>query len=74
MHMQIIWSFWQCHNQNQWPWKHRCRHHFHPFISYLKWARAKKWNFGNGRPNLHITQNAQGCQGGIIQILDQHPW
>ena len=23
--------------------------------------------------NLHITQNAQGCQGGIIQILDQHP-
>jgi len=33
---------------------------------------AKKWNFGNGRPNLHITQNAQGYQGGIIQILDQH--
>jgi len=32
------------------------------------------WNFGNGRPNLHITQNAQGFQGGIIQILDQHPW
>jgi len=34
---------------------------------------AKKWNFGNGRLNLHITQNAQGCQSGIIRILDQHP-
>jgi len=22
---------------------------------------------------LHITQNAQGCLGGIIQILDQRP-
>jgi len=34
---------------------------------------AKKWNVGNGRINLHITQNAQGCQGGIIRIFDQHP-
>jgi len=34
---------------------------------------SKKWNFGNGRANLHITRNAQGCQGGSIQILDQHP-
>jgi len=34
---------------------------------------AKKLNFGNGRLNLHITHNAQGCQGGIIRILDQHP-
>jgi len=31
---------------------------------------AKKWNFGNGRLNLHIFQNAQGCQGGIIRIID----
>jgi len=35
---------------------------------------AKKWNFGNGIPNFHIAQDAQGFQGGIIQILDQHPW
>jgi len=34
---------------------------------------AKKWNFGNGRLNLHITQSAKGCQGGIIRILDQQP-
>ena len=31
----------------------------------------KKWNFSNGGPNLHITQNAQGCQGDTIQIIDQ---
>jgi len=34
---------------------------------------AKKWNFRNGRLNLHITQNAQGCQGGITRIPDQRP-
>jgi len=34
----------------------------------------KKWNFGNGGPNLHITQNAQGRQGDTIQILDQQSW
>ena len=28
---------------------------------------------GNGRLNLHIMQNAQGCQGGITQIRIQHP-
>ena len=28
---------------------------------------GQKWNFGNGRLNLHITQNAQGYQGGITQ-------
>jgi len=27
----------------------------------------------NNLINLHIIQNAQGCQGGIIQILDHHP-
>jgi len=42
-------------------------------LSHILSELGKKWKFGNGRPNLHITQNAQGCQGGIIQILDQHP-
>jgi len=32
---------------------------------------AKKWNFGNGRL-ICMTQNAQGCLGGIM-ILDQRP-
>jgi len=40
----------------------------HVLVSY-----GQKWNFDNGRLNLHITQNAQGCQGGIIKILDQRP-
>jgi len=35
MHMQIVWSFRQWPNQNHRPWKPRCRHHFHPFISCL---------------------------------------
>jgi len=26
------------------PWKPTYRNHFYPFISYRKWARAKKWN------------------------------
>jgi len=35
LHMQIVWSFRQRPNQNHRPWKLRCRHRFHPFISSL---------------------------------------
>jgi len=39
---------------------------------YNNQVMTQKLNFGNGRPNLHITQFPQGCQLGIIRILDQH--
>jgi len=58
---------------HQRPWKPRCRHKIFFSICYNKSVMAQKWNFGNGGLNLHITQNAQGCQLGIIRILDQHP-
>jgi len=59
-------------SQNHWPWKPRCRPNNPSFILYLNRVMTQKWNFGNGRPNLHITQFPQRCQLGIIRILDQH--
>jgi len=59
-HMQIAGYSRQWSNQNHWPWKPRCRHHNLSFILYNIRVMTQKSNFGNGWPNLHITQFPQG--------------
>ena len=46
---------------------------FIPLSHTVSELGPKKWNFCNGGPNLHITQNTHECQGDTIQIIDQHP-
>ena len=71
--MQISKSFQLWHNLNQRPLKPRDRHKNNLFIFSNKGVMAKLWNFSNGRLNLHIMQNAQGCQVGITRNRNQHP-